>query len=258
MRAYSFSDFSEQILHHSIDELTQSSLLQIGASGHLSSFYTPFDAVNTDAKVVFVGICPGQQQWRNALLAAQNAMKQGFDASDTLKHAKMAGAFSGPIRSNLVQILDHLGLQEKLGITSAQQLFDEQHAMVHMTSVLRQCILNKGKNYSGASPNMLKNEFLRQHIETYFLAEISLLPNAVYIPFGACVVEALYAISRLGYLSEAQILDGFPHPSGANAERIKYFLGQKRAADLSAATNPYVIDEAKQKLMAKLQKLDFH
>lgn len=256
MQAYRFSDFSESILRHSIEELTQSSLLHIADSDHLSSFYCPFDAINTEAKIVLVGICPGQTQWKNALQSAQEGLKQGLNETEILKLAKTAGAFSGPIRANLVKILDHIGLHQKLGISSTHLLFDEQQCMVHMTSVLRQCILNKGKNYAGTSPNMLRNSFLKQHIDTYFVPEIVQLKNAVFIPFGSSVAEVLYQLSSLGYLEQEQILDGFPHPSGANAERIKYFLGQKQASDLSAATNASAIDKAKIKLLEKIKKLN--
>lgn len=243
-------------MRHSIEELTQSSLLHIADSDHLSSFYCPFDAINTEAKIVLVGICPGQAQWKNALQSAQEGLKQGLNETEILKLAKTAGAFSGPIRANLVKILDHIGLHQKLGISSTHLLFDEQQCMVHMTSVLRQCILSKGKNYAGTSPNMLRNSFLKQHIDTYFVPEIVQLKNAVFIPFGSNVAEVLYQLSSLGYLEQEQILDGFPHPSGANAERIKYFLGQKQASDLSAATNAAAIDEAKIKLLGKIKKLN--
>lgn len=256
MHAYSFKDFSDKILQHSIDELTHSSILRLGTSGNLDSYYAPFDAINTEAKIVLVGICPGQLQWRNALQAAQDGLKQGLDTDEILKLAKAASAFSGPMRKNLVKILDSIGLPQVLGISGTELLFNEQQSLVHMTSVLHQCILVKGKNYTGASPNMLKNDFLNQHIKTYFLPEIAQLPNAIYIPFGSSVIEVLYALSSLGYLREEQILDGFPHPSGANAERIKYFLGEKTAAELSTATNAAMIDQAKNRLLDKIKKLN--
>ena len=257
MQAYSFTDFSDKILHHSIDELTHSSLLHIASSGKLSSFYTPFDSINLTAKIVFVGICPGQVQWKNALTAAQHALKEGFSADEALIQAKNTGAFSGPIRKNLVHILDHIGLQDKLNIASTSELFNEHQSMVHMTSLLGQCVFVNGKNYAGTNPNMLKNDFLKQHIEQYFVPEIQLLPDAIYIPFDNAVVDVLYSLSGLGYLKEQQILDGFPHPSGANAERIKYFLGQKPSSELSAVTNAQLIDQAKTRLFDKLHLLNF-
>lgn len=259
MHTYQFTDFSDIILKHTLNELTQTQLLQIGQQNNLKSFYAPFDAINTEAKVVLVGICPGQVQWRNALQAAQNGLKKNLPFELVLKQAKATGAFSGPIRTNLIKILDHIGLHQKLGIQSTESLFNENQALVHMTSLLKHCILVNDKNYAGTSPNMLKNEFLKQHIEHYFLPEMAQLsPNAVYIPFGKSVIDVLYFLSNLGYLRPEQILDGFPHPSGANAERIKYFLGEKEASKLSTATNATLINQAKIKLLTKIETINFY
>ena len=257
MRTYHLTDFSEIIQKHSLYKLTETELLKIGQYGNLSSFYAPFESMNTEAKVVLVGICPGQIQWHNALREAQAGLKQNLPLDTILKRTKSTGAFSGPMRANLVKILDHIGLHTKLGIHSTQVLFHENQSIAHMTSLLKHCILINGKNYAGSSPNMLKNVFLKQHIDAYFLPEISQMnSNVVYIPLGKSVSEVLYFLSSLGYLSQNQILDGFPHPSGANAERIQYFLNLKTKDQLSNKTNPEKIDQAKQQLIEKLERLE--
>lgn len=64
-----YAQFASIIAAHPIDELTQSDLLLVGQSEKIKSFYAPFEAINTQAQVVIVGICPGRQQWQNALLA---------------------------------------------------------------------------------------------------------------------------------------------------------------------------------------------
>ncbi len=71
-----FSCFASVIKTHSIEELTQSDLLLLKTLETIKSFYAPFEAINHDAKVVIVGICPGQQQWRNALIAAKDGLEQ--------------------------------------------------------------------------------------------------------------------------------------------------------------------------------------
>ncbi|OTG79531.1 hypothetical protein B9T33_12150 [Acinetobacter sp. ANC 5054] len=250
-----FADFAEIIATHSIEELTQTDLLLIDAEKTLQSFYAPFEHINLDAKLVIVGICPGQQQWINALVAAKASIQQGLSQNLILNNAKTSGAFSGPIRKNLTQLLDYVGLQHHLGITTTQQLFTEHQEMVQMCSALQQCILVKGKNYAGSTPAMLKNDFLKQHIHHYFIPMVQQLPNALYIPLGKGVDEVLNYLEHLGYLNAHQILDGFPHPSGANAERIKYFLGEKPRELLSKQTNPDQIDQAKAKILEKLKNL---
>lgn len=255
MPTVQFSDYAQIIATHDLETLMQTKLLRTGISHSLESFYVPFDAFNKSAKVVLVGITPGQVQWRNALISAQQSLAFNLTEAELLSRAKAMGAFSGPMRQHLVKMLDHVGLAEKLGIHSTASLFDQDAHLVQMSSVLKHCVLMDGKNYTGSSPNMLKNTFLRQHIEDYFVQEVQQLPHALYIPLGKSVIEVLHHLSSLGYLQPEQILDGFPHPSGANAERIQYFLGNKSADSLSTKTNPIKIDQAKVTLLEKLEKL---
>ena len=60
-----------------------------------------------------------------------------------------------------------------------------------------------------------------------------LLPNAVFVPLGPKVTEAVQAAAAYLGLSATRILSGLPHPSGANAERIAFFLGRKKHEDVS-------------------------
>ncbi|WP_180155862.1 hypothetical protein [Acinetobacter sp. YH12045] len=249
-----FSRYASVIKTHAIEELTQSDLLLLKTLGTIQSFYAPFEAINHNAKVVIVGICPGQQQWRNALIAAKVGLEQQVSEENILKLAKNSGAFSGPIRKNLTQLLDHIGLHNQLGIQTTAELFSNHQDIVQMCSVLQQCILVNGKNYAGSTPAMLKNELLKQHIDDYFIPMVQQLPNAIYIPLGKGVEEVLNYVSSLGYLNDQQILAGLPHPSGANAERIKYFLGEKPRDQLSRKTNPEQIDSAKSQILLKISK----
>ncbi|KAB0628747.1 hypothetical protein F7P75_02940 [Acinetobacter gandensis] len=248
-----YAQFASIIASHPIDELTQSDLLLVGQSEKIKSFYAPFEAINTQAKVVIVGICPGQQQWRNALLAMQSALVLNLPEKEALNLAKNSGAFSGAIRHNLTRLLDHIGLNERLGISSTSELFTDHQEMVQLCSALQQCILIHAKNYAGSAPSMLKNDFLKQHIYDYFIPMVLQLPNALYIPLGKGVDEVLNYISNLGYLKQEQILSGLPHPSGANAERIKYFLGEKPRHLLSTQTNADQIDINKEQLLQRLR-----
>ena len=249
-----FSRYASVIKTHAIEELTQSDLLLLKTLGTIQSFYAPFEAINHDAKVVIVGICPGQQQWRNALIAAKDGLEQQLSEENILKLAKNSGAFSGPIRKNLTQLLDHIGLHNQLGIQTTAELFSIHQDMVQMCSVLQQCILVNGKNYAGSTPAMLKNELLKQHIDDYFIPMVQQLPNAIYIPLGKGVDKVLNYVSSLGSLNDQQMVAGLPHPSGANAERIKYFLGEKPREQLSRQTNPEQIDSAKSQILLKISK----
>jgi len=52
-----------------------------------------------------------------------------------------------------------------------------------------------------------------------------------------------------------RVLHGLPHPSGANAERVAYFLGRKERAALSSKTNGAQIDTAREGLLAQMEAL---
>lgn len=58
-----------------------------------------------------------------------------------------------------------------------------------------------------------------------------------------------------GALASDVVLDGLPHPSGANAERIAYFLGRKAREALSPKTSPAGLDAARDRLRAQVAAL---
>jgi hypothetical protein len=74
------------------------------------------------------------------------------------------------------------------------------------------------------------------------------LPEAVFVPLGPVPAKALAWLSTNGVLSPDRVLDGLPHPSGANAERIAYFLGGKARNQLSSKTSPDKLDASRERL----------
>lgn len=77
----------------------------------------------------------------------------------------------------------------------------------------------------------------------------------MFIPLGPKVTETLEWLASQKIINENQILSGMPHPSGANAERIAYFLGNKPKDQLSIKTNPDSIDKNKRNLLLKVNDL---
>jgi hypothetical protein len=96
---------------------------------------------------------------------------------------------------------------------------------------------------------------LKYLVDTYLKNEIEALPNAIWIPLGPKVAEIFDYLVRRGMLKDDFVLSGMPHPSGANNERIAYFLGKKREKDLSIKTNAQAIDSARSALKAKIAAL---
>lgn len=194
--------------------------------------YSPFDHVNLGAEIVIVGLTPGRQQMRNALVEAKRRLMNGVSEDEALRAAKTFASFSGPMRTNLVALLDSIGVSRALKLSSASSLWGVDSPRVHFTSALRYPVFIDGENYSGA-PSMLSTPLLKTHLMQWFAAEMAAFPNAIFIPLGPKVTEAVEAVARHLGFSTNRVLSGLPHPSGANAERIAFFLGRKKRADVS-------------------------
>ena len=220
----------------------------------LSVSYAPFDHITATASIVIVGITPGAQQATNALLAARSQILGGRSDAETLADAKTFASFSGPMRSNLVAMLDHLGVGTQIGIHSCSSLWNKDAAVVHFTSALRYPVFVNGANYAG-QPAMLKTPMLREILHDCLAAEARALSQAVWIPLGPRAAEGVREIVRIGALSANRVLEGIPHPSGANAERIAYFLGRKERASLSVKTNALELDRVRDKLLTQVAAL---
>ena len=216
--------------------------------------YAPFDHVNLRAQVVIVGLTPGRQQMGNALMAARRSLLQGHSEARAAEDAKVFASFSGSMRSNLVAMLDSVGLNKHLGLTSTGSLWAADAHRVHFTSILRYPVFANGANYSG-TPRPLKNLLLRKQLTQWFAAEMRALPNAIFVPLGPVVAEAVEYIAEQVGLHGGQVLSGMPHPSGANGERIAFFLGRKRREDLSSKVDPAKVLAARLALIDKVAAL---
>jgi hypothetical protein len=253
------TNYIDPILRTDVDTIADPTRIPdaflVARANALTAHYTPFDYVNTQARVVVVGITPGFAQWKNAVREARRQLLANAPPADVLRAAKYTGAFSGAIRPNLVALLDHVGLQRWLGIASCATLWNTDAQLMHVTAALRHAIFVDGKNYNGASPNMVSTPLLQAQMLDHFAHEAALLPDAVYVPLGPKVGQALSWLAARGVLDEARILHGIPHPSGANAERIAYFLGRKERAALSSRTNGARIDRDRLALAASMAAL---
>ena len=218
----------------------------------VSMVYVPFDHMNPTARIAIVGLTPGLQQARNALSAARAALRRGASVIDAAAEAKVFASFSGPMRANLVAMLDQIGVARHLELASTALLWSERADLVHFTSALRYPVFVDGENWSGR-PDALRIPSMRDWLLTYLGEELRSLHGALLVPLGPKVSALLNYLANQGIVDRSTILDGLPHPSGANAERIAYFLGQKPRDRLSAKTDPTRLDAARASLEAKLK-----
>lgn len=228
--------------------------LLMAKDGTVSVYYAPFEWVNPQARVVLVGITPGRTQAANALGEAKRAVLDGAADSEVLRRAKATGAFSGAMRPNLVSLLDSVGLQKWLGLASCSDLFGSASALLQTASVLQFPVFVNGENYNG-TPDPTKHLLLRDMVLQHFGQMCAQLRGAAFVPLGPVPSKTLAWLSTQGAVDQGRVLEGLPHPSGANAERIKYFLGQKRRSELSAKTDPNKLDAARAALTEAVARL---
>lgn len=238
----------------SADTPVLSPALTLAQSGALAVQWAPFDHTPPTARLVIVGITPGREQAQNALRAFRTALLKGLAWPEALREAKLTGSFSGPMRSSLVAMLDRIEVNRLLSVTSSDELFDPAHELVHFTSALRYPVFVSGANYNG-TPDMLRTPMLREMIDGCLASEARLLPDALWLPLGPRPTAAIRYLIAQGALRANQVLEGLPHPSGANAERISYFLGRKARALLSSKTHPDKLDQARTALIAQVGQL---
>jgi len=233
---------------------TSGSEFVMAASGDLTIEYAPFDHIETRAELAIVGLTPGRTQATNALASFSEALKKELPIDEAMALAKRVASFSGPMRANLLAMLDAIGVPALFGRKQAADFFSSSDGLVHFTSALRYPVYVAGKNYSG-NPAPLKHPLLKNLVDTCLAKEAAAIKNAVWIPLGPHAEAALLHLAASNKLDRIKVLAGLPHPSGANAERIAYFLGRKDAGSLSTKTNPDRIDNAKRRLLDQISQL---
>lgn len=184
-------------------------------------YYTPFDLVNPDAKVLLVGITPGRYQMHQAVMAARAALLSGTSLDDAIRRANETASFAGPMRSNAVAMLDGIGLAGALNIDSTATLFDRNSAIAGSTSAVCHAVFVDGTNYTGHG--LEKLPILAAFTTQVLGTELMLTPDALVVPFGRAASQAVHACADAGYLDRNRCLFGFPHPSGGNGHRASHF-----------------------------------
>lgn len=230
--------------------------LILDKTGPITTLYAPFDHIETNARLVVVGITPGLTQAVNAIKSAHAALRRGLDLEKVLAEAKLTASFSGgAIRNNLVAMLDEVGVARHFGVQSTADMFQAGSTAVHFTSALRYPVFVDGKNYNGA-PDMLTTPILRRQVDAHLAEEALALPHAIWLPLGVKAEAAVTYLASRGLLDPKRILSGMPHPSGANAERVAVFLGRKKPEHASRQTNPAPLIAACARLKAQIATIE--
>lgn len=218
--------------------------LLMDVSGDVKIYYAPFEYLNPAARVVLVGITPGPTQMVNANNEARRALLTGKSAAEAIELAKNEGAFSGePMRSNLINQLNHWGFHRWLGLRDASELFSSSRHLVQTTSLLRYPVFFKDDDYRG-TPDMTKHPLLRRYLLEHFVAEVEQLRDAVFVGLGPQVQKTLDRLIDQGVLQSDRVIGGMLHPSGNCTYRINWLIGERREP-VPHATNPGPYDSGR-------------
>lgn len=206
------------------DELLIDDFL-IEREGNIEIYYAPHNEyLNPKAKVFIIGITPGFQQMSTAISTARKELESGTDIEEIQYKCKVSGRFSGGLRKNIISMLDDIRLNDSLSINSCSELFEDKDYLLHTVSLIPYPVFVKKQNYSGHTPKLLKSEFLMKYVYDNFIKELKDIENfkdILIIPLGKAVEEVLHKLSEEGIIDKRQILKGFPHPSGANVNRLE-------------------------------------
>lgn len=204
----------------------------LGTERGFTVYYVPFEYVNSDARLVLVGITPGPDQLKCAHATARRLLS-GPTADDViLREIKRSCAFDG-MRPRINEMLDHFGIPSCIGAISASSLWEADFRYFHTTSVVPNATFRSGDYFNGPFSDVLKVGLLRRQFEDVFIPSIKgMSGQAVYVGMGPVADEALKTCVSRGVLRQQQVLGYFPHASGTSGSQFAYFMRRKRLADL--------------------------
>ncbi|MHB8201951.1 MAG: hypothetical protein ACYDD9_14205 [Acidithiobacillus sp.] len=199
----------------------------IARSQGFTVVYGPFDAKPSRvARLMLVGLTPGYRQLKLANEALRDATTAGIADPDIVTRMKREkAAFAGSMRTNLIAMLDELGLPEYLGLGSTAELFSSRADLVFTTSSLRYPVFygEDLRNFSGCS-RMMERPLFQEMVDLLLRADVTAMPDTLLVPLGIAAESALVWLAKKNELNPRRILSGFPHPSGANGHRKRVFL----------------------------------
>ncbi len=211
-------------LHH---EPTRAGLLEI--------YYAPLDVVNTEAKIVLIGIAPGFAPMRLAYRSARRDLHDGLAPEEVLARAKRAASWVGQTRTNLVAMLDALGLPSMLDAPSGWSLFNTHAHLLHSSAACRYPVFVGGGNYSGYAPAFLKTPILRHYIENVLPEELNAIGGALIVLLGRSVADAIETLLPDVLQAKGRTVLRLPHPSAGPGQAQRQQMFAARLPELHAA-----------------------
>jgi hypothetical protein len=212
----------------------------LGRDKNLELQYIPFEHVNLEARLVIVGITPGNTQISSAYQKAQDLLKAGRPESEILVEVIKTGAFAGGtrtnrggMRANLVKMLHHFQFDRLLGISDAATLWAENAHLLHSTSVVPHAAFKSGKMFAGGFDKVKKSKLLFECFMDCFVPSAQEMPTeTLFVGLGKCPQAALEWCIESGILQRRQVLGAFCHPSGQGGSAVSYYLRKVTRGEL--------------------------
>lgn len=214
--AHSEANYRRECLAITPKDLTSPEHIPISLKLHEDTrfvvFYAPMSiTLSANARVLIVGLTPGWAQAKEAY-----AQYKASDGNlDMYRKVSKSVAFKGPMRAGIYDFFQKLGINQHLGITTREELFDLDSVV--STSILRYPVYLKRSlnNYSG-SDAVLKNDFFAAMVQQLFLPLLLSHPEALIVPMGKWPDQVLKEFAKSEPSISLRVLWDFPHMSGAN------------------------------------------
>ena len=208
----------------------------LGKEGKYSLQYIPFEHVNLEAKLVIVGITPGNNQLDLAYQTAQELLKSGRPVDEILVEVKKAGAFGGKsMKPYLLKMLRHFQFEKLLGIDDVESLWDANAGLLHSTSVVPHAAFKDGERFNGGFDEIMASPLLEKCFLDCFVPSVrEITRKALFVALGPCPKAALDWCIREGALRQEQVLGSFCHPSSAGGSTTRYYLREVTKDELDA------------------------
>lgn len=209
--------------------ITRQTELLLWKQKSLSIYYAPFERVNPLARIFLVGLTPGRRQMWEGCTAASRALRDGQSIPEVLEAATRTASFAGSMRTNLVSMLDRIGVARWFGIETCAEFWNGGEVSIYedSTSALLHPVFVDGHNYSGQTPRIEDVPILSAYVDQVLASYTELVPQALIVPLGKAVNDSFVRLIASGRVSQERVLVGFPHPSGSNGWRVRQFQRER-------------------------------
>ena len=230
-----FHRFSNDLMRLGADGVAAPQF-SLGQSGAYELRYTPFEYVNRGAKLVIVGITPGNTQLALSYGKTQELLRQGHPDELILREVKKVGAFGGPsMRPNLLKMLRHFRFDQLLGISDVESLWGSDADLLQSTSVVPHAAFKAGKMFAGSFDEVLASPLLSECFRDCFVPSVrEMNSDTLFVGLGPCPEAALDWCVQHGALDHKQVLGAFCHPSSAGGSTTRYYLREIAKGELDA------------------------